>query len=197
MMFLEDIRSILRSGPMIERYGGELSGMKFAAYVPIMLVFNAGVLAVGIYRLSSWLATLPFPARYGALFLDRLNQFLTGVQLPATADLGPGLQVVHPQGTVIAPNVVAGRNLRVAGAGITIGWADVDGKPEEQVVTIGDNVLVGASAKILGPLTIGNDVKIGPNSLLLEDAPDGSTVMSAARTKVISLAPEKTVEDPA
>ena len=73
---------------------------------------------------------------------------------------------------------------------MTIGWADVDGAPDDQIVTIGDNVIVGASAKILGPLTVGNDVKIGPNSMLVEDAPDGSTVISAARTKVISLAPE-------
>lgn len=190
MMFLEDIRSILSSGPMLLRYGGQLSGWKFAAYVPIMLVFNAGVLAVGLYRLSSWLVELPFPGRYLALAVDRFNEFATGVQLPSRAKLGPGLQIVHPQGVVIAPNVVAGRNLRVAGAGVTIGWADVDGDPDDQVVTIGDDVIVGASAKILGPLTVGDRVKIGPNSMLLEDAPDDSTVMSAARTKVISLSSE-------
>lgn len=130
-MFLDDIRSILNSGPMLLRYGGELKGLQFA--------------------------------------------FLTGVQLPATAKLGPWLQIVHPQAVIFAPNFVAGRNLRVAGA----------------AVTIGVNVIVGASAKILGPVAVGNDVKIGPNSMLVEDAPDGSTVISAARTKVISLAPEE------
>lgn len=196
-MFLEDIRSILNSGPMLVRYGGQLSGVKFWAYVPIMLVFNPGVLAVGLYRLSSWLVALPFPARYGALLIDRINQFLTGVQLPATAKLGPGLQLVHPQAVVIAPNVVAGRNLRVAGAAVTIGWSDVDGAPDDQVVTIGDDVIVAAGAKILGPLTVGNNVKIGPNSMLVEDAPDDSTVISAARTKVISLAPEDAAAEPA
>jgi serine O-acetyltransferase len=196
-MFLEDIRSILNSGPMLLRYGGELKGLKFWAYVPIMLVFNPGVLAVGLYRLSSWMVQLPFPARYGALLIDRINQFLTGVQLPATAKLGPGLQIVHPQAVIIAPNVVAGRNLRVAGAAVTIGWADVDGAPDDQIVTIGDNVIVGASAKILGPLTVGNDVKIGPNAMLVENAPDGSTVISAARTKVISLSADEPASDPA
>lgn len=175
---------------MLLRYGGQLTGLKFWVYVPIMLVFNAGVLAVGLYRLSSWIGKFPFPARYGSLLIDRINQFLTGVQLPATAELGPGLQIVHPQAVIIAPNVVAGKNLRVAGAAVTIGWSDVDGAPDDQIVTIGDDVIVGAGAKILGPLRVGNDVKIGPNAMLVEDAPDGSTVISAARTKVISLAPE-------
>jgi hypothetical protein len=89
MIFLEDIRSILRSGPMQRRYGGELRGAKFLVYVPIMLVFNPGVLAVGLYRLSSVLVQLPFPGRYLALLVDRFNQFATGAQLPASAKLVP------------------------------------------------------------------------------------------------------------
>ncbi|MFT4049431.1 MAG: hypothetical protein QM648_06270 [Solirubrobacterales bacterium] len=188
-MFLEDIKAILRTRPMLRRYGGELTGWKFAVYVPIMVVFNPGVLAVGLYRLSSSFCGLPFPARWFGLFFDRLNTLLTGVQLPASAKIGPGLIIMHPQAVILAPNLDAGKNLCVVGPSVTIGWQDVDGEPDEQFVNVGDDVIVGAGAKVLGPLTVGDRVKIGPNSMLTEDAPDDSTVISAARTKVISLAP--------
>jgi serine O-acetyltransferase len=174
---------------MLRRYGGQLSGWKFAAYVPIMIVFNPGVLAVGLYRLSSFFAGLPFPARYLALAADRLNTLLTGVQLPASAKIGPGLIIMHPQAVILAPNLDAGSNLCVVGPAVTIGWQDVDGEPDEQTVKLGDDVIVGAGAKVLGPLSVGDRVKIGPNSMLTEDAADDATVISAARTKVISLAP--------
>lgn len=190
MTFLEDVRAILRTKPMQLRYGGELSGAKLAAYVPIMLVFNPGVLAVGLFRASHWFCGLPFPARYVALLLDRLNTLLTGVQLPAAAEIGPGLVIMHPQAVILSPNMVAGRNLTVVGPAVTIGWLEVDGDPAGQRVEIGDDVVIGASAKVLGPLTVGDRVTIGPNSMLTEDAGDDATVISAARTKVISLAPE-------
>jgi serine O-acetyltransferase len=185
--FLEDVRAILRTEPMRVRYGGVLSGWKFCLYLPVMLVFNPGVLAVGLFRLSSLLAGLPFPARYLALIVDRLNTLLTGVQLPAGAVIGPGFVVMHPQAVVLAPNMVAGHNLCVIGPSVTIGWLEVDGSPDGQCVTIGDDVLVGGGAKVLGPLTVGDRVKIGPNAMLTMDAPDDSTVISSARTKVISL----------
>lgn len=189
-MFLEDIRAILRTKPMRLRYGGELTGWKFWAYVPVMLVFNPGVLAVGLYRLSSWARGLPFPARYLGLLLDRLNTLLTGVQLPAAAQFGPGFVIMHPQAVILAPNMVAGSNLTVVGPSVTIGWLDVDGDPDGQCVTIGDDVIVGAGAKVLGPLSVGDRVQIGPNAMLTEDAADDTTVISAARTKVMALAPE-------
>lgn len=197
-MFLEDVRAILRTKPMLLRYGGELTGAKFWAYVPIMLVFNPGALAVGLFRASSWFSSLPFPARYVALLLDRLNTLLTGSQLPAAAQIGPGLVIMHPQAVILSPNMVAGKNLTVVGPSVTVGWLDVDGDPEGQVVAIGDDVTIGASAKVLGPLTVGDRVTIGPNSMLTEDAGDDATVISAARTKVISLAPaEPQAEAPA
>lgn len=187
--FFEDVRAILRTGPMQARYGGVLDGWKFAVYVPVMLIFNPGVLAVGLYRLSSTLRALPFPARYLALLLDRLNTLLTGAQIPVAAEIGPGFVVMHPQAVVLAPNMSVGSNLTVVGPAVTIGWLEVDGDPDAQCVSIGDDVVVGAGAKVLGPLSIGDRVQIGPNSMLTEDAADDATVFSAARTKVISLAP--------
>lgn len=189
MTFLEDVRAILRTKPMQQRYGGVLTGAKLWIYVPIMLIFNPGVLAVGLFRASHWFCSLPFPARYVALLLDRLNTLLTGAQIPAAAELGPGLVIMHPQAVILSPNMVAGRNLTVVGPAVTIGWLEVDGDPGEQRVTLGDDVVVGAGAKVLGPLTVGDRVRIGPNAMLTEDAGDDATVISAARTKVISLAP--------
>lgn len=190
VIFLEDVRAILRTRPMQVRYGGMLTGWKFAAYVPLMLVFNPGVLAVGLYRLANFFCGLPFPARYVALLIDRLNTLLTGVQAPAGAKFGPGLVIMHPQAVILSPNMTAGTNLTVVGPSVTVGWQQIDGDPAGQEVLIGDDVVIGAGAKVLGPLTIGDRVQIGPNSMLIEDAADDSTVISAARTKILALAPE-------
>lgn len=187
MTFLEDIRAILRTGPMQSRYGGELSGLRLYAYVPVMLAFNPGVLAIGLHRLAHAIVLLPFPARYLALLIDRINTLVTGAQIPAGATIGPGMVIMHPQAVVLAPNLVAGRNLCIIGPSVTIGWQDVDGEPGDQVVAVGDDVVVSAGAKVLGPLTVGDRVKIGPNATLMEDAGDDSTVVSAARTKVLAL----------
>lgn len=187
VIFLEDVRAILSTKPMLLRYDGLLSGWKFAVYVPVMLIFNPGVLAVGLFRLSSFLRSLPFPARWFALLFDRLNTLLTGVQLPAAATFGPGLVIMHPQAVVLSPNMTAGSNLTVVGPSVTVGWQDIDGDPDGQEVLIGDDVVIGAGAKVLGPLTVGDRVQIGPNAMLTEDAGDDTTVISAARTKVLSL----------
>jgi serine O-acetyltransferase len=196
MMLSDDIRSILSSGPMVLRYG-EMSPLKFRVYTLVMLVLNPGVLAVALYRLSSWLAQQPLPGRYLAVIVDRLNVLISGCQLPAAAELGPGLQIVHPQAVIIAPNTVAGKNLRVAGASVTIGWSDVDGDPGTQAVTIVDNVIVGAGAKLLGPIHVGDGAQIGPNVVLMEDVPPGSNVISSARAKILNLKPETQDEAPA
>lgn len=188
MIFLEDVRAILSTKPMLLRYGGLLGGWKFAVYVPVMLIFNPGVLAVGLFRLAHALQRLPFPGRWLGLLFDRLNTLLTGVQLPASAEIGAGLVIMHPQAVILSPNMVAGRNLTVVGPSVTVGWQEIDSDPGRQVVLLGDDVVVGAGAKVLGPLSVGDRVKIGPNAMLTEDAPDDATVISSARTKVIKLA---------
>lgn len=105
-----------------------------------------------------------------AMVLYRLNAAVGHVVIGRGAELGPGLVILHSFGIVINTNVRAGRNL-VLEHGVTIG-AEKGRSPE-----IGDNVFVGAGAKIIGPVRVGCDVKIGANAVVTRDLPDGATAV--------------------
>jgi serine O-acetyltransferase len=100
----------------------------------------------------------------------RLNVHLGHVVIGRGADFGPGLVFIHSLGIVINSEVRAGRNL-VLEHGVTIG-AEKGKSP-----VLGDNVFVGAGAKIIGGVRIGNDVKIGANAVVTKDLPDGATAV--------------------
>lgn len=185
MIFDDDARAFLDTAG-----GGELSDRRFRLYSVLLLVQNAGMLAVTIFRLAHWLVGIPVIGRYLGILVDRINQFVSGVQLPAEARIGPGFRLAHPHSVVVAQNVEIGRNFCIVGPSTTIGWAELDGGPEGKVVTIGDNVTISAGARVLGPLTIGDNVTVGPNVVLLEDVPSGATVISSARAKVFQLGPD-------
>lgn len=105
-----------------------------------------------------------------ALLLYRLNAMIGHAIIGRGADLGPGLVMVHSMGIVINTNVQAGKNL-VIEHGVTIG------AEKGQSPVLGDNVFIGAGAKIIGPVRIGSDVKIGANAVVTKDLPDGATAV--------------------
>jgi serine O-acetyltransferase len=105
-----------------------------------------------------------------AAILYRLNAVLSHAVIGRGAEIGPGLVIVHSIGVVINTNVRAGRNL-VIEHGVTIG-AEKGRSP-----VVGDNVFIGAGAKIIGPVTIGSDVKIGANAVVTRDLPSGATAV--------------------
>ncbi len=177
------------SGPMIERYG-RITGLKFWVYMAVMFTLNAGAMAVGLFRFSQWLRQAPFPGPKLSAIVDRINLLLTGAQLRADAEIGPGLQIPHPQAVVVSSYFTAGKNLRIAGAGVAIGFSDIGGDPHSQYIEFGDDVTIAAGAKVLGPAKLGNGVSVGPNVVLMQDVPDGGVVVSNARVKVLKLGAE-------
>lgn len=111
-----------------------------------------------------------------AFLIYRLNAFWSGVVIGRGAEFGPGFVLLHSVGVVINSDVRAGRNL-VLEHGVTIG-AEKGKSP-----VLGDNVFVGAGAKIIGAVRIGSDVRIGANAVVLTDLPDGATAVGIpART---------------
>jgi serine O-acetyltransferase len=84
--------------------------------------------------------------------------------------IGAGLVVSHGNGTILAAKEI-GRNCWVHHE-VTVGWTYGGGQP-----TIGDDVFIGAGAKILGELSIGNGAKIGANAVVIRDVPDGATAV--------------------
>jgi serine O-acetyltransferase len=94
-------------------------------------------------------------------------------EIPAMVRIGDGLGLVHGgNGVIIAPGVVIGNNCTIYHQ-VTLGVRNgYQGAPQ-----IGDNVFIGAGAKILGPVKIGNNAKIGANAVVLNDVPDGATAV--------------------
>jgi len=105
-----------------------------------------------------------------AMLLYRLNASVSHVVIGRGADLGPGLVILHSFGIVINSEVRAGRDLTLE-HGVTIG-AEKGKSP-----VLGDNVFVGAGAKIIGPVRVGSNVKIGANAVVTRDLPDGATAV--------------------
>ena len=105
-------------------------------------------------------------SRRVAIERHRLWSIISGADIPVNCQIGGGLMLPHPNGVVIAPDANIGINCIIFQQ-VTIGTAD-GGYP-----TIGNNVLIGAGAKILGPVKIGDGAKIGANAVVLRDVPAG------------------------
>lgn len=93
----------------------------------------------------------------------------TGIQIPASTEIGKGFRICHYGHIVVNPATVIGKNFNIS-QGVTIGHAEGKnyGSPR-----IGDNVSIQANAVIVGGVTIGNDVFIAPNAFVNFDVPDG------------------------
>ena len=93
-----------------------------------------------------------------------------GLDLGGT-DIGPGLFISHGQGTILSAERI-GANLWVH-QGVTIGW---DYRGDRRPI-IGDDVFIGAGAKILGAVTVGDGARIGANAVVVSDVPAGATAV--------------------
>lgn len=107
-------------------------------------------------------------------FLDLvIVQAIAGGILPARTRIGSNLILPHGlNGVIINGNATIGNNVTIMHQ-VTVGIKDTSG----QAPTIGDDVFIGAGAKVLGPITIGNGAIIGANAVVLHDVPIGATVV--------------------
>ena len=132
----------------------------------------SGFHALLLYRLAHgmWKRRIPFVPRA----LAQVARFLTGIEIHPGATIGSGLFIDHGMGVVIGETTEIGDNVTLF-QGVTLGGT---GKQRgKRHPTIGRHVVVGAGAKVLGPIEIGDYVKIGANSVVLQDVPDHSTVV--------------------
>ncbi|MES2547363.1 MAG: serine acetyltransferase [Pseudomonadota bacterium] len=103
-------------------------------------------------------------------FLYKLVQILTGIEMPCEAEVGDNFLIDHFGGIVISGYAKFGDNCRIRN-GVVVGLKNVT---EPCAPQIGNNVDIGAGAKILGNIKIGNNVNIGANSVVLTDVPDNT-----------------------
>lgn len=124
------------------------------------------------YRIGHFLYTkkIYFLAR----LISQISRFFTGIEIHPGAKIGKGLFIDHGFGVVIGETTEIGDNVTLF-QGVTLGGTGKDcGKRHP---TLGNNIIVGSGAKVLGPINIGNNSKIGANSVVLKDVPDNSTVV--------------------
>ena len=142
------------------------------------LLCSAGLQAVLVYRGTHWLweHDLHLVARVVA----QIARFLTGVEIHPGARIGSGFFIDHGMGVVIGETTVIGNNCTLY-HGVTLGGSTVFSKKGKNTSkrhpTLGNDVIVGAGAQVLGPIVVGNDVKIGANAVVLKDVEDGQTVV--------------------
>jgi len=109
-----------------------------------------------------------------ARLISQLARFFTGIEIHPGANIGKGLFIDHGMGVVIGETSVIGDNVLLY-QGVTLGGTGLEkGKRHP---TIGNNVVIGAGAKILGNITVGDNSYIGANAVVIKDVPQNSTVV--------------------
>lgn len=144
-----------------------------AARGALEIIFTySGLHAVWMYRVSHALYTkkLYFAARV----VSQTARLLTGIEIHPGAKIGKGLLIDHGSGVVIGETAEIGDNCLLY-QGCTLGGTGKDhGKRHP---TLGNNVMVGCGAKVLGPFTVGDNAKIAANAVVLESVPPNSTAV--------------------
>lgn len=139
--------------------------------VEILLTYPT-LRAIRSYRLAHWFYVRKYYTI--ARIISQRARNKTGIEIHPGATIGKGLFIDHGMGVVIGETAVIGDNCLLY-QGVTLGGTGKDkGKRHP---TLGNNVLVGAGAKVLGPFTVGNNVKIAANAVVLNAIPDDCTAV--------------------
>jgi len=155
---IEDIKAIYRNDPAARN---------------IEFIIYPGFQAILIQRFTHllWNLGIPFIPR----LISQFSRFFTGVEIHPGAKIGKGFFIDHGMGVVIGETAEIGENC-VLFHNVTLGGT---GKHRgKRHPTIGDNVMIGTGAILLGPIRVGNNVKIGANTFIfMNDIPDNCTVV--------------------
>jgi serine O-acetyltransferase len=109
-----------------------------------------------------------------ARFVSHVSRFFTGIEIHPAAKLGPGLFIDHGMGVVIGETAEVGKNVTIY-QGVSLAGTSL--KREKRHPTLGDNVVVGAGAKVIGAIFIGDNSRIGAGSVVVRDVPPNSVVV--------------------
>jgi len=143
-----------------------------AARNALEVLTYAGLHAIFWHRIAH------FFWRHGLKFLARLvsqtNRFITGIEIHPGARVGKGFFIDHGMGVVIGETAEVGENCLLY-HGVTLGGVSLE--KVKRHPTLGNNVVIGAGSKILGPITLGDNVKVGANAVVLKDVAPNCTVV--------------------
>ncbi|MBP5973061.1 serine O-acetyltransferase [Brasilonema sp. CT11] len=158
-MLLTDLRTIYERDPAARNW------------LEVLFCYP-GFQAILLHRVAHWLyqTKIPFIPR----FISHISRFLTGIEIHPGAKIGTGVFIDHGMGVVIGETAVVG-DYSLIYQGVTLGGTGKEtGKRHP---TVGNHVVVGAGAKVLGNINIGDHVRIGAGSVVLRDVPSNTTVV--------------------
>lgn len=142
---------------------------------------SSGYHGILFYRLAHLLWKKNW--RLSARLISQCGRFLTGVEIHPGAEIGKNFFIDHGMGVVIGETSVVGDNVTMY-HGVTLGGTNsFAGKGGKRHPTLGDNVVVGAGALVLGPVTIGKNAKVGANATVVKDVAPNTTVVGTAAHK--------------
>ena len=174
----EEIASILERDPAAK------------SRLEVVLCYS-GLHAICAYRVTHWLWNHQF--RLLARWLSQVARFLTGIEIHPAAQIGSRLFIDHGMGVVIGETSIIGDDVTLY-QGATLGGT---GKEKlKRHPTIGNGVVIGAGAKILGNIQVGNNSRIGAGSVVLRDVPDDSTVVGVPGHIVLRQGKHIIITDP-
>ena len=152
---------------------GSVFGRDPAVRSRIEVIFcYPGFHALLFYHVAHWLWENGF--RLLGRFVSHVGRVVTGIEIHPGAQIGRRFFIDHGMGVVIGETSVIGDDVTLY-HGVTLGgvtWSPVKRHP-----TIGDGVVIGAGAQVLGPITVGRDARIGANAVVLKDVPPGATMV--------------------
>jgi serine O-acetyltransferase len=151
----------------------------------------SGLHAVWAHRASHalWRRNHLFSARA----VSQAARALTGVEIHPGATLGPGLFIDHGMGVVIGETAEVGEDCTIY-HGVTLGGTSLE--PGKRHPTIGDRVVIGAGAKVLGPIEVGHDSRIGGNAVVVRPVADNSVVVGVPGQVIARLKPHTAQDRP-
>ena len=139
-----------------------------------MLFCYPGLHAISLHRFSHWLWRSRLPLKLVARCVSQVGRALTGIEIHPGARIGHSVFIDHGMGVVIGETAEIGHRCLLY-QGVTLGGTGKDhGKRHP---TLGENVVVGAGAKVLGAITIGPNTRIGAGSVVVRDVEEDSTVV--------------------
>jgi serine O-acetyltransferase len=146
-----------------------------------VLTCYPGVHALLAYRFNRWL--WDHDIKLIARLFSYLARWLTGIEIHPAAKIGRRFFIDHGMGVVIGETSEIGDNVFIY-HGVTLGGLSM--KKGKRHPTIGDNVVIGAGAQVLGPVTVGKNSKIGSGSVVVQSVPEYSTVIGVPGRVVFS-----------
>lgn len=171
-MILEDIRAGLERDPATKT-GFEL------------FLTSPGLHAIWVYRIAHVL--WKWKRRILARILSNYAKFFSGIEIHPGAKIGRRLVIDHGSGVVIGETTEIGDDVLIY-HGVTLGGKTLD--PIKRHPTVGNRVILGAGAKLIGNITIGDDCRVGANAVVTKSMPPGSTAVGVNARLVKNQSPE-------